>query len=114
MTYKTMNAKGFKLLILISVILFPALSQSEGEIYEFSDFEIRVVDAETGEPLEGVLMLAYWSILPKAVHRIPNSMEDVENQWKQIKVWQPQEVLSDKEGWIRYEGWQASSPQNPM
>ena len=75
------------------------------------DFEIRVVDAETSDPIAGMLMFLYWTIVPKAALDIKlSNQDDLREFYEQVKYWEAKEYLSDQDGWIRIKGWSKSLP----
>ena len=107
------NTKNFQLPMLVFSIIFPILCYGSNTEFSAGDFEVRVVDAETQEPIEGVLMLTFWLIVPESALNIPLSTEsDLSDFWEQIKYWEVKEFLSDQNGWIRYKGWRKNLPKH--
>ena len=120
MYFRSYLIKTFRNVFCSVWFVFVSFNQAYAEMYQINDFEIRVVDALSGEALEGVLMLAYWSILPGAafdkltagVNTGDLSMEEYENIYRQLEILETKEIFSDAEGWIRYKGWKVAIPHD--
>ncbi|MHB8425076.1 MAG: hypothetical protein ACYDB9_07985 [Gammaproteobacteria bacterium] len=67
----------------------------EKHIYSADPVSARVVDAGTGKPLEGVVVVAYWELYQGSLtgDGMPCGAANVE------------ETVTDKDGWFRIPGW---------
>ncbi|MEM7561413.1 MAG: hypothetical protein AAF353_00045 [Pseudomonadota bacterium] len=108
-----MDVNKTKLAIALLIGLTPMYDYASGSEFTTRDFSIRVVDKETKEPIEGMLMFTFWSIAPKSALEMELSTEDdLSEFYEQVKYWQVKEYLSDKNGWIRYKGWRETLPED--
>lgn len=57
-----MKPKSKKLLILLAALLFPLWVFGDPPVYFAKEIHGQVVDAETGRPLEGVVVVARWRL----------------------------------------------------
>ena len=87
----TRVVKGIALLLVICVLASCGITHSVDRIHRLKGIKVKVVDAQTGEPLEGVIMLAYWSTYYFRQGG-PNDIVAVS------------ESVSDAEGWVRVKG----------
>ncbi len=67
----------------------------EQHVYSAEPVYARVVDADTGEPLEGVAVVAYWELYQGSItgDGMPCGAANVE------------EAVTDKDGWFHIPGW---------
>lgn len=67
----------------------------EHHVYSAEPVYARVVDADTGEPLEGVAVVAYWELYQGSItgDGMPCGAANVE------------EAVTDKDGWFHIPGW---------
>ena len=57
---KSRTKQGFRIVLITTYAILLASCARIGGQHYIQEFEVTVVDADTGEPLEGVLMLAGW------------------------------------------------------
>jgi len=78
-----------RLILCISMLAWPGAAGALS--YSALPFEVKIVDAETGVPLEGVIGNALWRLEARGGHNLGNFMAT--------------EAVSDKEGIMRMPGW---------
>lgn len=90
-------------LFLILVALIPFMAGCNSPVFFLEPFEARVVDAETGEPIEGAFVVANW-----AVFETGGTMHTVRIFREQLEV---KETATDKNGRFAFEGFTKTNPK---
>ena len=81
-------------------ILLPLIVSCHSPVFTIKPFEAWAVDAETGEPIEGAIVVATWALFKDAVHGGAKFQEMLE-----VK-----EAVTDKNGHFAFRGFQLKNP----
>lgn len=88
-------------LFLVLIALFPFLGGCNSPVLILEPFEARVVDADTGEPIEGAFVIANWALFDAWSLHTATLREMVE-----VK-----ETMTDKNGRFSFAGFTKANPK---
>src|SRR5262245_8979857 len=90
-----MRAKRYFWLAILNLVLTSCRSLVASDLpatYSATPFRVRVVDYDTGAPIAGVIVMAYW-LLEGGIHT------------DRVGTLMILEAVTDEEGWVHFDGW---------
>lgn len=90
-------------LFLTLIAFIPMLAGCHSPVFILEPFEAHVVDAETGEPIEGAFIVANWALFETG-----GTMHTVRKFREQLEV---KETVTDKNGHFAFAGFTKTNPK---